>query len=70
LFNDSPVATSAPVSFSVATIQKLRAQTFTPGRQQFARLGDFTAKNQRLMLPVQPPAISTIGAEFFLKINA
>jgi hypothetical protein len=56
LLNDSPTATRAPISFGVATAQKLRAQAFAPGRQQFAKLGDFTAQNQRLTLPAQPLA--------------
>jgi hypothetical protein len=56
LLNDSPTPTSAPVSLDVATSKKLRVQSFTPGRQQFAKLGDFTARNQRLTLPAQPLA--------------
>jgi len=53
LLNDSPAATSASVSFNVATAKKLRAQTFVPSRQQFTKLGDFTTRNQHLTLPAQ-----------------
>jgi len=53
LLNDSPAATSASVSFNVATTKKLRAQTFVPSRQQFTKLGDFTTRNQHLTLPTQ-----------------
>jgi hypothetical protein len=56
LLNDSPKATRAPISFGVAAAQKLRAQAFAPGRQEFVKLGDFAAQNQRLVLPAQPLA--------------
>jgi hypothetical protein len=56
LLNDSPKATRAPISFGVAAAQKLRVQAFAPGRQEFVKLGDFAAQNQRLVLPAQPLA--------------
>jgi hypothetical protein len=56
LLNDSPTATNTPISFSVATAQKLRVQTFTPSHRLFAKLGNFTARNQRFTLPAQPLA--------------
>ena len=53
LLNDSPTATSTPISFSIATTQELRAQAFALSHQQFAELGDFTAWNQHLTPPAQ-----------------
>ncbi|MBJ6145708.1 hypothetical protein JAO77_20090 [Hymenobacter sp. BT559] len=57
LLNDSPTATRVPVSFGLSTTQRLRVQAFAPAGQQFAYLGDFTAKNQRRTLPAPPLAL-------------